>query len=436
MNKFFRFLSAVALSAAALSACTKKEVPELSFQSNNAFVEESQTSTVTLLLSKAADTQLTVPLTVEGTAVEGTDYTISAKQFTFAAGASSATVTVSHLGANPEDKSLTLNLQPVSGYGFGMNKTMIISLRAAEKVIWSFSKMKARLAENSSIDVTVSILGEKSGSSYKSASDIVIPFSFSKESTAKQGSDFSSSVSELVIPAGKTSATVTFTAGNFDKTADPQLFFDVTLNPASAKYVSGTISNFKVTLAPLSSTDELIGTWAYNAYVDEDAAENGGIGLFAMFAEEMGQALEFPVNNTPDDKFTIAWDDEKEAYTFVPAMEGDVARFFRECTIAAPTAIDYKSTLSYKVYKTVQYTFSAVNFFFSKDKEEIKSAKIFLLLSGDKKTLDLFIVNDQYEPTDYLGNLYHYDYFGDGNWWGKGAFNAPCFDLHYRFVRK
>lgn len=436
MKTFFRSLSAIALVVAALTACTKKELPELSFQSNNAFVEESQTSTVKLLLSKAADTQFAVPFTVEGTAVEGTDYTISAKQFTFAAGASSAEIEINHLGANAEDKSLTLNLQAVSGYALGMNKTMIISLRAAEKVIWSFSKMKAKLSENSSIDVSVSILGEKSGANYKSASDIVLPLKFSDGSTAKQGSDFTTSASELVIPAGKTSATVTFTAGDFDKTADPQLFFDVTLNPASAKYVSGTIDNLKVTLAPLSSTDELIGTWEYSAYVDEDAAENGGLGLFAMLAEEIGQAIEYPLNNTSEDKFTIAWDDEKEAYTFVPSMEGDVARFFRECTIADPTAIDYKNSLSYTVYKTVRYTFSSVNFYFSREKEELRSAKILLKLSEDKKTLDLFILNDQYEPTDYMGNLYHYDYLGDGSWWGKGEFAAPCFDLHYRFVRE
>jgi hypothetical protein len=81
---------------------------------------DSATFTVTASSPVAQDTNVTYSMS--GKATLGSDYTMSAAQFTIPAGQSSATVTLSAIVDNVKEKkgeTAIMTLQPGAGYDFG-----------------------------------------------------------------------------------------------------------------------------------------------------------------------------------------------------------------------------------------------------------------------------------------------------------------------------
>ncbi|MEA5451518.1 Ig-like domain-containing protein [Leptolyngbya sp. CCNP1308] len=105
--------------------------PSLSVAAGNNAVEPSTPGSFTLTLSKAAPAGgLTVAYNLGGTATNGTDYTNLPGTVTFAAGATTATVTVAPIADNLAEGSETVILTLVDqlGYTLGANTTATITL--------------------------------------------------------------------------------------------------------------------------------------------------------------------------------------------------------------------------------------------------------------------------------------------------------------------
>ncbi|MGA2501278.1 MAG: S8 family serine peptidase, partial [Tepidisphaeraceae bacterium] len=110
--------------------------PVVVFGAGDGSLSEPGTNTGSFVVLRFGNTAtaLTVPFTVSGTATNGVDYTLSAASFTIPAGATSASITVTPLDDNLTEgpETITLTLQPGSGYTPGASSSM--SLRLDDKV--------------------------------------------------------------------------------------------------------------------------------------------------------------------------------------------------------------------------------------------------------------------------------------------------------------
>lgn len=434
MKRTFKNFAGGALLISAILAffaCQKnEELPTLSFEKANEVIDADNEVSVKIVLSSPAATALTIPFTVTATAESSDAYTISAEAFSIKAGESEGRIVVKNNGVGLES-TLTLRLGEVSGYKSGMNPQIVIALGAAEKLIWSFQKPKARLVENSTITVTVSIVGEVSGDKIVTNRDIVLPVAIAESATAVEGEDFELSAKEVRIPAGATTGSITVSSIK-PVTAETALAFDLSVSPDSPVLVAGAVNKMAISLVKGTFLDDFSGKWTF---AKDLHSEEDDLGMIEMMEEELGATVPFPVCKE-NDTFTVAYDDDTESFTFTPSMEGDLSRYFRACTVSSPVAVTIKHPVSYNVYEVNEVEFSKVNFDFAKEDSDLKPAKVYL--SVKENELDLFLFC---EDEDYYGYAksydVHADFGGDLESYGMKLTEmmGAVFSLHYKFTR-
>jgi len=74
------------------------------------------TATFTVSASTPASNAITVNFQMSGSAIDNSNYTLSANQFTIQPGAISATVTLNVMSVGKKSKTATMTLQAGSGY--------------------------------------------------------------------------------------------------------------------------------------------------------------------------------------------------------------------------------------------------------------------------------------------------------------------------------
>ena len=168
--------------------------------------ENTGAFSLTVALSTASALDTTIPFTLGGTAVSGTDYSgVTASPLVIAAGQTSGTITGALLADPGPGKMLTFTLGAPTNATLGAVTTNTLSIGEPEVApTIQFAAATQSVNENGgTFSVTVML-------SAASATDVTIPFTLI--GTAVSGTDYSGvTTSPLIIPAGQTSGVITGT---------------------------------------------------------------------------------------------------------------------------------------------------------------------------------------------------------------------------------
>ncbi|MCP4688046.1 MAG: hypothetical protein GY859_08355, partial [Desulfobacterales bacterium] len=168
-----------------------------------------------LLAGVTSEKEITIPLTLGGTAVEDEDYTISTKEITIPPGAAEAQITLTLID-NFEyelDRTVDLTMGTLTHATQGSPSTLSIGiLDNEEPPEVSFSSAIGSEDEDTGAMMVNALLSEPSGL------DTVVHFSVSNDSTATgAGEDYTIINSPITIPAGTTFKPITITLIDDDK---------------------------------------------------------------------------------------------------------------------------------------------------------------------------------------------------------------------------
>ena len=175
--------------------------------SGSPFSENGGQATVTGTLSGTTNVDITATLIFSGTATNGLDYTRSAEQITIPANTSSASITLDGIDdPNDEpDETIVVDVDAVSG-GVAEDGVQQVTATVTDDDAppdVTLSLTGSPFAENGgTADVTATL-------SAASAFDVTVDLAYS--GTAANGTDYSPSASQVVIPAGATSGSITLT---------------------------------------------------------------------------------------------------------------------------------------------------------------------------------------------------------------------------------
>lgn len=253
MKKFF----AMALAALSLSvACTPEEsLPAVSFVSALPVTSDGD-ATFSIAVSNYTGTEaVTIPFVIGGDAVEGEDYTISAKEFVVGGANPVTEVIVSTLKFDT-GKKVTLSLNAPAGWTLG-NYAMS-EYELSKKLGWiSFDTKKSGMS--SSLTVKVGIYGEDGKSlTLENGGQIEVTVD-TENSTAEENVHFKFAGEKVVtIEAGKSTGELVLEMIGEDAVADHDQIV-LKLNEGT-KYNIGTTSKMTVVILG-SEWRRLDGEW-------------------------------------------------------------------------------------------------------------------------------------------------------------------------------
>ncbi|HEV8060414.1 MAG TPA: FG-GAP-like repeat-containing protein [Gemmataceae bacterium] len=244
--------------------------PTVQFSTASETIDESAgTFSITVTLSSTSGSSVSVPFTLGGTAVSGTDYSgVTTSPLSIAAGDTTATITGTLLSDPGASKSLTFTLGTPTDATLGgaTVNTLTITEPAVTPTV-QFSTASETINESTgTFSITVAL-------STASASTVGIPFTLG--GTAVSGTDFSGvTASPLSIAAGVTTATITGTLLS-DPGASPTLIFTLG-TPTNANLGATTVNTLTMT-EPSGTTVSLSGTifFDYNVNGVLDSGEPG-----------------------------------------------------------------------------------------------------------------------------------------------------------------
>ncbi len=194
-------------TSATVTITNDETKPQVAFTAGTQSVAENAgAATVTMQLTNATIVPVIVPFTVSGTAVDGTDYTISASPVTIAAGATAGSVTVTWIDdavyRGDHTVSITMGTPTDADLG-GITITTLTITDNETKPTVAFSAASQSAAESAgAVTATIQL---------SAASGLPITVPFTVTGTAKAGTDYSITSSPMAIPAGSTTGTVTIT---------------------------------------------------------------------------------------------------------------------------------------------------------------------------------------------------------------------------------
>ena len=217
MRKFLFALLAAPLLFGACSDDNDESTPTLSFAKP---VLALSTGSVTLDLQvsgvdlSSLASPVTVPVAFSGTAVKGSEYSVSAEQFILGGNNQSLSITVTALDNYDEAKEIVATLGSVADFIPGKNATAKISLGVKGKIMYSFSVKSMTMGETGSVQLD---LYTATGAKYTAEQDIVIPIEIAEGSTAVENTNFTfEGAKQLVVAQGKSSGAITLKAGTLE----------------------------------------------------------------------------------------------------------------------------------------------------------------------------------------------------------------------------
>ncbi len=248
--------------------------------SQNEFLENGGTVTVTATLTQAAAVQVTIALGLSGDAVLGTDYSASSQTITIAAGATSGSITLTGLndgrtGASAPIYVTILSITPASAattiVGSGSVTAYVVFNQIGNPLpIISISESNAGSANENGGQIVLTI---SRTSAYDGSSEVQLIFDPNGTDTAVLGTNYSVSGSTLSGSGGNyvvfidgLSATVTITGIN-DHLISPNLIFTVALGEVvngvlsvNNSTITGTIVNTNTTTGVSLTTSSPVFT--------------------------------------------------------------------------------------------------------------------------------------------------------------------------------
>ena len=157
-TKFSAILLAFVAVATLLTSCSKDEtvqLPVVAFAKEVYGLDFNNEAVVRVVSTAPIANNQSVDFTVSGGLVEGVDYTLSAKKFTFANGSNEATVVVKFLKSITEDTKLDLTLAPASFATLGLSKASV-GVDISNTVIYSFDKENYTMTQSSDVVLQLS----------------------------------------------------------------------------------------------------------------------------------------------------------------------------------------------------------------------------------------------------------------------------------------
>ncbi len=214
--------------------------PTINLAINNATINENGgVATVTATLSAPSSQTITASITLGGSAASGSDYTPSGTLFTFAPGATVATLSFTALSDSiPEsNESIVVSLGSLSS-GVSAGATTTVSSSIVDTVVptVTLSRGSATVPEGASTSIVATL-------SQTASQDITVTLGVS--GTATSGSDYTLSSTTITILAGSLTGAVNL--NSIDDTRDEadleSVIIDITgVAPGSAATENGTQS--------------------------------------------------------------------------------------------------------------------------------------------------------------------------------------------------
>ncbi|MCR9011523.1 hypothetical protein [Gabonibacter chumensis] len=343
---------------------------------------------VTLLASVPASEAFSVPFDITGTAVLDEDYTISARQFEFKPGESSAKIVITPKDNLNEGREIKLALKPVSGYRLWNNKIAMIPIELKERFSCSFMKAKAELTQK--LDVEIQISGELNSNSVPSV-DLHLPFIFTEATTAELGKHFSieGDVNEFVIPAGQKKAKISI---NFLALEAGKDIIELELDP-DARFFVGDYNRLTIKIVGPSFYERMLGKWAFKEFASYE--------FIVGWCEYPNDLDNMPLDNRPDDilEFISGEKDELKVH-----MTGDLRKYFRDSEVTFLGEIEDEVSDLEDIILLPYMELSNVNVTFSDNQTDIRPARVGFRVLDSGKTLEVHIVD--FEPVDFLQDTY------------------------------
>lgn len=318
MKKIFYLIAAATMFFAV--SCSEED-PTVSFGKQAYVLLSDGTTDVDVVVSEAPQADLKVSLSFTGSAVKGTDYTVSSDYVTIPAGSKTASVTVSALN-NIETSVIKMAVIAPAGYALGTVPEATVAVEAKEKIICSFETSSATVLDSYKVKMILS--GVESGSSFAATSDMEIPVVISG-STDKCSFDGKT----IKVQKGSNFGTLVVKAGDVELGDDATVEIAFDKAGAGARFVEGENSKITLNITGVLKLSSLVGTWKFDSIFDQEDVE--------YFYEEMeddvtllpldNEGFTFTISEVKDDEGTVT------GYKFVPSATGAFANYFREADI-------------------------------------------------------------------------------------------------------
>lgn len=261
-------------------------VPSVAFTSTSRTVSENVGSlSLSLQLSAATTRQVTVPITVEGSAISGADYTLSTSAITIEAGSTRASGSLTILNDALDEPTETV----VISMGAPVNATLGATLRHTVSIEDKDNPPTVRFAAAiSSAQESASSVNVRVDLSAPSGREISVPIAFG--GSARAPLDYAPPPATLIIPAGLQSANLRFNLAN-DALDEPTETILVMLGePTHATLGSLTQHSLSIGDDDVAPTLSLVPV---ASGIDESA---GGIEVEAELSNPSGYDLVVPLS--------------------------------------------------------------------------------------------------------------------------------------------
>lgn len=423
MKRILTILAAVAMVMAAVS-CEPEKTPSLSFGKSHYVLQADAPLTVDVVTDIAPAADLTVGLTFTGSAVEGTDYSVSAKSVVIPAGQVSGTVTITPEQNYSAEKTIEIAMVLPAGYEAGNYAAATVAVEAKEVLLYSFAVEQANVSDKYTVKLNLS--GVASGDDWTATADMEIPYTVSPE----PGEALAFADDAFVVKKGSNVATLEVSAGVVD--GEPKSFV-ITVDEAAAGagFASGTNDSVTLTVVGQMRLSKLLGTWEFAETLVLEEVE-----LWFMEYEDDPELL--PTHNEGF-KFTIAENEEDGTYTITPSGEGDWMNYFQAGTITYTAPVNTCSgavvTGAYTALENqmfVEYSEGISEFEYT----YFKLSPVYRNFDGDASASGDGVIAITYDA-DYNLIVLIRDYdqppFGE-MWWDPG-YDPDMFSFASRFVK-
>lgn len=369
------------------------KLPVLSFVKSTYTLNADEPLVVEIQVSAPALQNTTVGFTISGTALEGVDYTISAKEFHLKAGETKAQVEITPKDNYTADMQIQLELKAVGGFELGSVKTATISVDAKKKIIYSFVADYYVLAGEATIEAE---LKTSTGTSYIATEDIHLPFTIDPASTVVKGEHFNveGNVTEFVIPAGKKNASIKL---NFLKQEEGKDKLVLALSNPGEKFILGNYDKATIKVYGPTTVGKLFGKWTFKSCDSFETLKEsyGGVVSESDF-------INMPIQNLLTDTLEFVPGDKNRMKLHVT---GDMKNYFRDCELTYKKDTTIRTGLSSNtVYSLIEM--SKVNVSFSANTVNERKAQVAFRVLDDEKSLEVTVFD--YEPVDFFMEMYDF----------------------------
>lgn len=403
MRKFLFALLAAPLLFGACSDDNDESTPTLSFAKP---VLALSTGSVTLDLQvsgvdlSSLASPVTVPVAFSGTAVKGSEYSVSAEQFILGGNNQSLSITVTALDNYDEAKEIVATLGSVADFIPGKNATTKISLGVKGKIMYSFSVKSMTMGETGSVQLD---LYTATGAKYTAEQDIVIPIEIAEGSTAVENTNFTfEGAKQLVVAQGKSSGAITLKAGTLETGKDKVVLKTGLEN--NKGFVRGQYNEITVTIFG-SYFSKLEGTWKMSAEGNYDPTE---------FANLNGSSSDNDKPTFDADMAALPAYNAKDRLVFTEeglttSLESTLKNFFRENSgISKGEEIIVREGMGTKVPLQLILLDNVNRYFSATEQSEDTEAYIGInFKDGDSNKMKIYFVD--YISKSFLVDKIYYD---------------------------